>query len=792
MMKKLFYSFGSAISIIVLLIACKGTVKNGGEDATKNNNAPNQQEELFEISFSKEGEGEIVATIDEKEQTSPLKVKKGVSVKFKAKAQTGWKVKKWDGVDTESPNKEEATLEVKQNKEVKVFFSKKGEAEDPADNEDDENKATIEFFEEDVKCSTGGILGVGTTEVKTGSKVAFDTTLDFTAKISGTTTIEAWLVSGEIQENQKDKNFRYKVRKDDVKDGKIIVTLQKTKGHAIIVKFGGNITCKKTAFPLSKQINSESQVELGDTLTLSGTPQQDKQVDKWYLNGVEKETALTYTYKVKKEDLTSLQDDNYVLEFSFSERELKKLKVHFDPSLVSCNKPGAIPLTQGEPILNDSEVTEGDKIIFSARKKKHQDVKEWLIKDVAKQQGKDTFNYTVAVEDADASNVINVSWTVSWQIKVEFDKKQVICKTKNLLGLLENEVKSGQFHSEGTSLYLYPKLKEGEIFKGWLLNDKPYTTIGGLFLDNIIYKVDNAQAIEKSGDRYIKISIKVEKKDLIFLRFDDSKLSCEALEKPLYNNNFVYDKVKVSFTSKLGEGKGVAKWMVNGVDKGNVAAVATLKKFEWVVYADQAKEEGGKKYLDITIEEKDLAKVTINFDSNSIECKNEEENDVASGEKLYEATLLSFTAKNLDDRSIDHWKVGKKKVSKKDETIHYTVDSKDATEQAGEYSLSVSYVAKEKLVVKFDPATIICEVSDGAWFVPKYTTVQNGESLEEGSFLRFTPAKPDKEHFVQWLVNGLAASGNKTFNKFTYTLDASKGVLNSEGKKEVVVSIQTK
>ena len=114
----------------------------------------------------------------------------------------------------------------------------------------------------------------------------------------------------------------------------------------------------------------------------------------------------------------------------------------------------------------------------------------------------------------------------------------------------------------------------------------------------------------------------------------------------------------------------------------------------------------------------------------------------------------------------------------------------DANNESGTPVIDISYVVKQRIAIKFDPSKITCEVSDGSWFLPKYTSVQNGQLIDVGSFLRFYTVKPNKETFVCWLVNGAEKSGNKDYKKFTYTVDvqdATGGII-----KEIEVTVKTK
>ena len=652
---------------------------------------------------------------------------------------------------------------------------------------ENKNKPKIEFDEALISCTKGGGFLTGGQTITSGSEVELGASLSFTAKITGTTTIKSWKINDKTQENQTKKTFSYQVKKEDVKDGKIKISIEQNKGFSIIVRYDDKIIkCSKSSLLSSTTIPSESSVEIGDVITLTGTPSQNKAIESWSINNTEKGKGDKLTYTVVASDCVK-EGDNLVLRFSFSERDLKKIKISFEPAKVQCNEPGGL-LGQGKPILNESELLEGKKIVFSAKKGKYEDVKEWLVKGVSKQTGSDTFNYTVDIKDADDDEKIVVNWTISHKVKVEFKKTRITCKTKNLLGFWENNISSGQFHSEGISLYLYPILKEGEKFEGWYLNGKKYTSLGGLFLDNIIYKVSSSDAIDKDGYKYIEITTKTKFEEKIQIKFDEDKLECKDGDRIIHNEESVWDKTKLVFKVKA-EDKGASNWYINNVKK---TLGASIKRFEYVMYADQASVQGNKKVMNITFDEIPLKKITLNFDSN-IECKNEDEEKVTNGSSLYEGEILTFVANLAEDTSISSWQMGKSKINKTTSKIVYTLSLSDATEASGVYTLNVSVNTLEKIKVSFDSQTIICEVSDGALVFPKYTTVQSGELLNVGSFLRFTLVKPEKfkDSFSKWLINGNEKPGNKDYKKFTYTIDSNDAIL-SGTKKEIVVTIVEK
>ncbi|MGP1440777.1 MAG: hypothetical protein ACTTJ3_08585 [Treponema sp.] len=657
----------------------------------------------------------------------------------------------------------------------------------PQEDVNTEAKPKIEFDTADISCVKKGLSGVADAPISTGDAVELGTNLSFTAKVTGTTTIKSWKINDKIQENQTKKTFSYQVKKEDVKDGKIKISIEQNKGFSIIVKYDDKIIkCSKSSLLSSTPIPSESSVEIGDVITLTGTPSQNKAIESWSVNNIEKAKGDKLTYTVVASECVK-EGDKLVLRFSFSERELKKLKISFDPAKVQCNEPGGL-LTQGKPILNENELLEGKKIVFSAKKGKYEDVKEWLVKGVSKQTGSDTFNYTVDIKDADSDEKIVVSWTINHKVKVEFDKTRITCRTKNLLGLIENKVKSGEFHSEGQTLYLDPILKEGEKLEGWYLNGKKYTSLGGLFLDNIIYKVSSSDAIDKDGYKYIEITTKTKFEEKIQVKFDEDKLECKDGDRIIHNEESVWDRTKLIFKVKA-EDKGASNWYINNVRK---TIGASTKRFEYVMYADQASVQGNKKVMNITFDEISLKKITLNFASD-IECKNEAEEKVTSGTSLYEGEILTFIANLAEDTSISSWQMGKKKIDKTTSEIVYTLSLSDAAEASGVYTLNVSVNTIEKIKVSFDTQTIICEVSDGGFLFPKYTTVQSGELLNVGSFLRFTLVNPEKfkDSFSKWLVNGKEKSGNKDYKKFTYTIDSNDAIL-SGTKKEIVVTILKK
>jgi len=734
-----------------------------------------QDGENYTIRFSNNEGGKLKATTSEGVLSNPAVLKKGIVIHLKAEPFQDYEVASWQKATVpDNNNLNEAIHTVEKDETVAVFFQKKGGIGD---------RPIIEFDATEISCTKGGLLGVGETVVSNGDVVEIGTTLSFKAKVTGTTTVKSWKINGEIQENQTGKTFSYKMKKEDVQDGRVKVSIEKNMGYPIVIRYDSTkIKCNKSGLLSGAEVPSESTVEIGDSLSVTGTPSENKAIDRWYVNDKEKAVGTTLTYKVAEADCVK-DGEKLVLSFSFTEKELQKLKISFDTKKVQCNKPGSL-LAPGEPILNDSEVIEGEKIVFTAKTGQYEDVKEWLVKGSTRQKGNEKFSYTVDAKDEDSDGKIVVSWTLSHKIKIEFDKKKITCKTKNLLGLISVEVASGTFHSEGQNLYLYPKLKEGEKLKGWYLNGKKHTSLAGLLLDNIIYEVSNSDAEDQDGYRYIKITTKTEFVPKIQIKFDEDKLECKNGDLPISSDESVWDKTKLIFKVK-SEDKGATKWYINGKEK---KYGISLKKFEYVMYADEALVQGNKKVMEITFDEIALKKILLKFDS-KIKCQDEDDSTVSSGTSLYEGVPLTFTATLPEEVSIASWQVGSKTIKEKKSTINYTLSLSDTTEDAGVFTLNVSVNIIEKIKILFDEATIYCEVSDGSWFLPKYTSVQNGDLLDVGSYLRFKALQPDQATFSKWLVNGQEKSGNKDYKMFTYTVDASDAKLNGN-IKEIRVTIE--
>jgi len=680
-------------------------------------------------------------------------------------------------------------------REISQTNNQKQEKKKENNKEEEQNnelttKAKIEFGS-DISCTKGGTFGLGVTPVQSGEEVEVDMLLSFKVKVTGTITVKAWSINDENLENQTKTTFNYKVAQKDIKEGKIKIGVQKNLGHPIVVEFAQNIACSKaTGILSSEKVESGSNVEIGDVLTFTGKAQKGKVIDKWAINNNEKVSGKTYTYTVNKDDAV-MAENNLFLRISFSERKLKELTLNFDIQKVQCNEEGTF-LSSGKPIPHGAKVLEDSKIVFTAIRGEYEDVKDWNINGKNKANRVNSFVYTVDIKDIpnpENSDIIEVSWTVSHRIKVEFNKNRITCKTKSLVGLLESEVKSGTFHPEQTKLYLYPKLADGEKLEGWYLNGKKYTSLGSLFLDNIIYSVSNDDAKDKDGARYIEITTKTEFPPRVIIRYDESKLSCTtAQERPVANGSSVFDREKLIFTSIMGENKAVEKWFVNDKEaKINVSP----KRFEYVVYASQAKPEGNQKVMEIKIKEMTLQQLKIKYDTNLVKCTNENDEPINTDTLLYEATELTLTAKIANGMTIEHWQAGKKKINQDKKTIKYLLSSADSQVVAGESVVEISYEIKEQIAIKFDPAKITCEVSDGGWFLPKYTAVQNGQKIDVGSYLRFYAITPDQASFDRWLVNGQEKSGNKDYKRFTYTVNTqdAKGQGND---KEIEVTIKTK
>ncbi|MGP1438600.1 MAG: InlB B-repeat-containing protein [Treponema sp.] len=229
------------------------------------------------------------------------------------------------------------------------------------------------------------------TEVKEGDE------LTFTATLSNNKVIEGWYINNEKVENATETTFEYAVKGDKAKvegDKKIIEVSFKDKDAEMIrIKFDSSkIECKKDG---TDPFTADTDVQEGTNLLFTAKLEAGKLLEGWFINDNQQpnKNAVTFSYTVKVSD-AKLESSQKVINVRFTDKDAVKMTLKFDSNQIECKKDATTS------IMPDTEVYEGDNLLFTAKLQAGKVIEDWLINDKKANYGSiENFNYTVKVSD---------------------------------------------------------------------------------------------------------------------------------------------------------------------------------------------------------------------------------------------------------------------------------------------------------------------------------------------------------------------------------------------------------
>ncbi|MGP1521041.1 MAG: hypothetical protein ACTTIZ_06045 [Treponema sp.] len=356
---------------------------------------------------------------------------------------------------------------------------------------------------------------------------------------------------------------------------------------------------------------------------------------------------------------------------------VEKLKITFNASDAEC-KEGEEVFTSG------SEIEEGKELKFTAKIMEGESIKCWYVNNNKKEsETKKEFVYKVVATDADSNKVINISYA-SNALKLMFDATQIKCK-KGYGGTGE-EVASGVKVKEGEDYqFTTVGLGEDEIIDVWYAGKRKINLSPSR--DPKSYTVKKTDADEKNiiQIRYEKRAIKK-----YTLQFDATQIKCK--KGYLGSGEEVASCVKVKegedyqFTPLITEDEIVEFWYAG---KTKISFSPSRDPRSYTVKKEDADE---KNVIQIRYEKREIKKVTLKFDNNTVSCKKGyggTGEEVASGVKVKEGEDYQFKAKLKEGEKLKHWVINEKAKSyKKDITFSYTVNKDDIDTNTNSITIS--------------------------------------------------------------------------------------------------------
>ena len=620
-------------------------------------------------------------------------------------------------------------------------------------------KAVISFNESRITCNLASGAGA---EVKSGTSIAENTALYFTAKPSAGKMVSSWRVNGEVKATTQ--NFLYYANPKElkIKEGQTItVTFDEVEAKPVILKLAENVIAYKGVkdskgdwYQSKATIANGTAVKVGDYVWFVAKLTDKHIVDRWVINGKNVENAYSGTlkYKITLDKAMEDKDKNKVIEVSVT-KMLGKVTVTYNDTLVTATK-------MGTSYRSGTEFEVGDELTFTAQLPDSRVVSNWKINGVAVQEIRDikkatdmnTFYYKVDPSDVTGEGKsINISFEprdVS-KVTISYDDKAIACYAGTVYIPKDTGVEVG------TTLTL-KNLLDGEV-------DKWFADTRQVAIHSPSYKVELDQ--EETLDGTVVISCVL--KDTVTVTVDAKEiLRTDAADKAYK----VGDEVRL--TAKGSHGKALAGWykdgrlLVAGIDYTVPTDFGIPENtIDYEITADDAKK--GK----ITLSYKLHSPVKLKFDTASIKVYEDSAYTKAitpeKAEKLAEGTKVYLEAVISDPSKVfKAWKVnGIVNSSMTRSMLSYTIRNANAVN--GVIEITCELEAAKKIKVHYDSTKIECvRWSDS-------TAVESDKELDIASGseqtldrLIFKAKGDDASKDVVWFVNDVQQSDTDVWNVY--------------------------
>ena len=628
-------------------------------------------------------------------------------------------------------------------------------------------KAVISFNESRITCYLASGTGA---EVKSGTSIAENTALYFTAKPSAGKMVSSWRVNGEVKATTQ--NFLYYANPKElkIKEGQTItVTFDEVEAKPVILKLAENVIAYKGVknskgnwYQSKATIANGTAVKVGDYVWFVAKLTDKHIVDRWVINGKNVENAYGGTlgkYEITLDKAMEDKDKNKVIEVSVT-KMLGKVTVTYNDTLVTATK-------MGTSYRSGTEFEVGDELTFIAQLPDSRVVSNWKINGVAVQEIRDikkatdmnTFYYKVDPSDVTGEGKsINISFEprdVS-KVTISYDDKAIACYAGTVYIPKDTGVEVG------TTLTL-KNLLDGEVDK-WFADTRQV----GSF-DSSSYKVELNQ--EETLDGAVVISCVL--KDTVTVTVDADKiLRTDAADKAYK----VGDKVRL--TAKVPYGKELAGWYKDG--RLLVAYTYPGTPYDYKVVTGPGIPDNTIDYK-ITADDAQKGKITLScklhspvklkFDTASIKVYEDPAYTKAitpeQAEKLAEDTIVYLEAVISDPTKVvvKAWKVnGIVNPSMTRSRHSYTIKNENAVN--GVIEITCELEAAKKIKVHYDSTKIECVKTYGGTAVESDKELGVDNYGEAQDSLTFKAKGDDASKNVAWFVNGVKLSDTNVWNVY--------------------------
>lgn len=312
------------------------------------------------------------------------KIETGTSLVFTAEPNSGYTISAWAGA-TESPDKKTATLTVTANSSVTVMFAEK--------------QYMVTF---DARNGTPPVIQ----QVKHGKTV-----IKPTDPVKPSFSFGGWYKEEECI-------TLWNFASDTVTANCTLYA--KWQSPPITIRFDSDkMTCKKNGNP----VNNNDTVYENDMLHFEATLPPGQTVDKWTVNGVEKEyaTESSFWYKVQTADA-----QGGIITIGYTEKIAQQVTIHFDSSKMVCWKnPDANTLSH--TLISDGDpVYENDFLLFMAKPAAGKMVDSWTQNTSSSNSMGNSFFYQVKAQPS----ALNIGYTekTAEKLTLQFDTSKIQCR----------------------------------------------------------------------------------------------------------------------------------------------------------------------------------------------------------------------------------------------------------------------------------------------------------------------------------------------------------------------------
>lgn len=350
--------------------------------------------------------------------------------------------------------------------------------------------------------------------------------------------------------------------------------------------------------------------------------------------------------------------------------------------------------------------------------------------------------------------------TPSDQVMLEFDAKKITVKDigKSIVLGSGSEVKLG---TQLEFSVVEGARDKNKIFDGFYINgDKKRVEEG----EKYVVTAEHAEKINEKNVIKITFKEREKSKEKVKITFAGSITATTKKDNgsvTVMTGEKYEEGTVISFTATVIEGKILDSWFVNDTDKG--CSNENRNIFVYTINLNDAKGENGNKEIEVKFKDKDVKKITIQYDEEKIEgieCKEGSDwKELKQNEEVKTGSKIIFKLKNdlkRKGKTADYYTInGKKNVAIVTNVLEstYEVNEKDAEAKGDKLVIRISAEVRDliKAKLKFDAKDIkIVATSVGS---NESIEKKDGDEVEEGSSLIMT-LKDENKKIEQWLCNG--------------------------------------